>query len=97
MKIALTRKNRYNNTTPSYESPTAKKTSNTRPHLQFKISPLDGAQLKKKKRKHNTPIIIKKRIQTNQVKTIIILIFTSKQTKHDQVAQLARQKEQRKP
>ena len=56
------------------------------------------AQLKKKKkRKHNTPIIIKKRIQTNQVKTIIILIFTSKQTKHDQVAQLARQKEQRKP
>jgi hypothetical protein len=115
MKIALTRKNRYNNTTPSYESPTAKKTSNTRPHLQFKISPLDGAQYAnissnikqttknnnastiKKKRKHNTPIIIKKRIQTNQVKTIIILIFTSKQTKHDQVAQLARQKEQRKP
>ena len=115
MKIALTRKNRYNNTTPSYESPTAKKTSNTRPHLQFKISPLDGAQYAnissnikqttknnnastiKKKRKHNTPIIIKKRIQTNQVKTIIILIFTSKQTNHDQVAQLARQKEQRKP
>ena len=39
----------------------------------------------------------KKRIQTNQVNTIIILIFTSKQNKHDQVAQLARQKEQRKP
>ncbi len=116
MKIALTRKNRYNNTTPSYESPTAKKTSNTKPHLWFKISPLDGAQYanissnikqatknnnarhnKKKERKHNTPIIIKKRIQTNQVNTIIILVFTSKQNKHDQMAQFARQKEQRKP
>ena len=36
-------------------------------------------------------------IQTNHVKTIIIFIFTSKQNKHDQVAQLARQKEQREP
>jgi hypothetical protein len=51
----------------------------------------------KKGRKHNTPIIIKKRIQTNKVKTIIILIFTSKQNKNDQAAQFARQKEQRKP
>jgi hypothetical protein len=51
----------------------------------------------KKGRKHNTPIIIKKRIQTNKVKTIIILIFTSKRNKNDQAAQFARQKEQRKP
>jgi len=53
--------------------------------------------IKKKGRKHNTPIIIKKRIQTNKVKTIIILIFTSKRNKNDQAAQFARQKEQRKP
>ena len=39
----------------------------------------------------------KKRIQTNHVKTIIILIFTSKRNKNDQAAQFARQKEQRKP
>ena len=51
----------------------------------------------KQGRKHNTPIIIKKRIQTNKVKTISILIFTSKRNKHDQAAQFARQKEQRKP
>jgi len=51
----------------------------------------------KKGRKHNTPIIIKKRIQTNKVKTIIIPIFTSKRNKNDQAAQFARQKEQRKP
>ena len=52
---------------------------------------------KEKERKHNTPIIIKKRIQTNQVNTIIILIFTTKPNKNDQAAQFARQKEQRKP
>jgi hypothetical protein len=39
----------------------------------------------------------KKRIQTNHIKTIIIIIFTSKQNKNDQAAQFARQKEQRKP
>ena len=44
MKIALTKKNKYNNTTPSYELSTAKKTSNTKPQLQFRISPLDDAQ-----------------------------------------------------
>ena len=70
MKIALTRKNRYNNTTPSYESPTAKKTSNTRPHLQFKISPLDGAQYAnissniKQTTKNNNASTIKKKEKT---------------------------------
>jgi hypothetical protein len=39
----------------------------------------------------------KKGNATNRAKTIIILIFTSKQNKHNQVAQFARQKEQRKP
>jgi len=51
----------------------------------------------KKGRKHNTPIIIKKRTQTNKVKPIIILIFTSKRNKNDQAAQFAGKKEQRKP
>jgi hypothetical protein len=70
MKIALTRKNRYNNTTPSYESPTAKKTSNTRPHLQFKISPPDGAQYAnissniKQTTKNNNASTIKKKEKT---------------------------------
>jgi hypothetical protein len=70
MKIALTRKNRYNNTTPSYESPTAKKTSDTRPHLQFKISPLDGAQYAnissniKQTTKNNNASTIKKKEKT---------------------------------
>jgi hypothetical protein len=73
MKIALTRKNRYNNTTPSYESPTAKKTSNTRPHLQFKISPLDGAQyanissnIKQTTKNNNASTIKKKRENTTR-------------------------------
>ncbi len=51
----------------------------------------------KQGRKYNTPITIKKRIQTNKVKTIIILIFTSKRNKNVPAAQFARQKEQRKP
>ena len=45
----------------------------------------------------HTPKIEQKKNATNRAKTIIILILTSKQNKHDQVAQFARQKEQRKP
>ncbi len=68
------------------------------PHPIYNQQPRTKMQdTSKIKRKHNTPIIRKKRIRTNHVKTIIIFIFTSKQNKNDQAAQLAQQKEQRKP
>ena len=51
----------------------------------------------KMKLQHTPEIEKKKQNATNRAKTIIILILTSKQNKHDQVAQFARQKEQRKP
>jgi len=68
------------------------------PHPIYNQQPRTKMQdTSKIKRKHNTPIIIKKRTQTNKVKPIIILIFTSKRNKHDQAAQFAGEKEQRKP
>ena len=51
----------------------------------------------KKRKKTQHAYNHKEEIQTNKVKTIIILIFTSKRNKNDQAAQFARQKEQRKP
>jgi hypothetical protein len=46
---------------------------------------------------HHTLIVKWKRIQTNRVKAIIILISTWKQNKRTQVMQFAQQKEQRMP
>jgi len=57
----------------------------------------NNAKYNSKMKLQHTPIIEKKGNATNRAKTIIILIFTSKQNKHNQVAQFARQKEQRKP
>jgi hypothetical protein len=46
---------------------------------------------------YRIPTVKQKGIQTNRIKAIIILIFTSKQNKHTQITQFARQKEQVMP
>ena len=57
----------------------------------------NNAKYNSKMKLQHTPKIEQKKNATNRAKTIIILIFTSKQNKHDQVAQFARQKEQVMP
>ncbi len=46
-----------------------------------------------KRKIHRKPVVKCKGIQTNQDKTIIILIFTWKRNKHTQITQFARQKD----